>query len=93
MQMEKGSHTHAEIFSQPEAWSDALSVVEKAREGLKDIGKREFDQVLFAGCGSTYYLSLAAAALFQELTGRMARAVPGGELLLNLNPQSHTMET
>jgi len=84
--MEKGSHTHTEIISQPEAWSDALSVVEKAREGLKDIGKREFDQVLFAGCGSTYYLSLAAAALFQELTGRKARAVTSGELLLN--PQS-----
>jgi glucosamine--fructose-6-phosphate aminotransferase (isomerizing) len=39
-------------------------------------------RVLFTGCGSTYYLSLAAAALFQELTGLGARAVPGGELIL-----------
>jgi glucosamine--fructose-6-phosphate aminotransferase (isomerizing) len=39
--------------------------------------------VVFTGCGSTYYLSLAAAALYQELTGCAARAVPGGELLLN----------
>ena len=39
-------------------------------------------RVLFTGCGSTYYLSLAAASLFQELTGRGARAVPGGELIL-----------
>lgn len=38
---------------------------------------------MFTGCGSTYYLSLAAASLFQELTGRFARAIPGGELLLN----------
>jgi glucosamine--fructose-6-phosphate aminotransferase (isomerizing) len=38
---------------------------------------------LFTGCGSTYYLSLAAASLFQELTGRFARTIPGGELLLN----------
>jgi glucosamine--fructose-6-phosphate aminotransferase (isomerizing) len=39
-------------------------------------------RVLFTGCGSTYYLSLAAASLFQKLTGRAARAVPGGELIL-----------
>jgi len=39
--------------------------------------------VLFTGCGSTYYLSLAAAALYQELMGQPAKAVPGGELLLN----------
>ena len=44
-----------------------------------------YDQVIFTGCGSTYYLSLAAAALYQELTGRVARAIPSGELLLNPN--------
>ncbi len=43
----------------------------------------KYEQVIFTGCGSTYYLSLAAAALYQELTGRTARAVPAGELLLN----------
>lgn len=42
-----------------------------------------YEQVIFTGCGSTYYLSLAASALYQELTGRAARAIPGGELLLN----------
>jgi glucosamine--fructose-6-phosphate aminotransferase (isomerizing) len=42
-----------------------------------------YDQVIFTGCGSTYYLSLAAAALYQELTGNPARAVPASELLLN----------
>ena len=43
----------------------------------------DYEQVVFTGCGSTYYLSLAAAALFQELTGCAARAVPAGELVLN----------
>ena len=42
-----------------------------------------YDQILFTGCGSTYYLSLAAASLYQELTGNTARAISGGELLLN----------
>jgi glucosamine--fructose-6-phosphate aminotransferase (isomerizing) len=39
--------------------------------------------VVFTGCGSTYYLSLAAAVLYQELSGCAARAVPAGELVLH----------
>ena len=72
-------HTYKEIKSQTDAWAQALDVV-----NASDLPKAgDYDQVIFSGCGSTYYLSLAAAALFQELTGRAARAVPGGELLLN----------
>ena len=81
--MEKGFYTHTEILSQPEAWAQALEVVKQARQPLAPILLAQYSQILFTGCGSTYYLSLAAAALFQELTGRVARAVPGGELLLN----------
>lgn len=80
---EHGEFTHTEILSQPEAWADALDVVEKCQNGLRNIFDAAYDQVLFTGCGSTYYLSMAAAALFQETTGKIACAVPGGELLLN----------
>lgn len=79
----RGEFTRTEILSQPEAWADALDIVDKCQDGLKTIFNAEYDQVLFTGCGSTYYLSLAAAALFQEMTGKIARALPGGELLLN----------
>lgn len=76
-------HTLSEIRSQPAAWQQALDLV-RARAGqLNALAHGDYDQVLFTGCGSTYYLSLAAAALFQSLTGQSARAVPGGELLLN----------
>lgn len=74
-----GQFTRAEILSQPEAWAQALDVTNAS--SLPIAG--DYDQVIFTGCGSTYYLSLAAAALYQELTGRAARAVPAGELLLN----------
>lgn len=76
-------YTYNEILSQPEAWAESLHVVEQSKTSLKSIFAENYDQVLFTGCGSTYYLSLAAAALFQQMTGRPARAVPGGELLLN----------
>ena len=71
--------TYNEIKSQPEAWAQALEVISASH--LPKAG--DYDQVIFTGCGSTYYLSLAAAPLYQELTGRAARAVPAGELLLN----------
>jgi glutamine---fructose-6-phosphate transaminase (isomerizing) len=78
-----GHFTRKEIYSQPEAWQDALAAIEKSSKGLKKIVTDDYAQVVFTGCGSTYYLSLAAAALIQQMTGRRARAVPGGELLLN----------
>ncbi len=82
--MERGVHTKQEILTQTEAWADALAQVERNKSKLQAVLQNTtYDQVLFTGCGSTYYLSLAAAALFQEMTGKQARAVPGGELLLN----------
>lgn len=72
-------HTYNEIRSQTNAWAQAIELV---REAALPVA-RNYEQVVFTGCGSTYYLSLAASALYQELTGRVARAVPGGELLFN----------
>jgi glucosamine--fructose-6-phosphate aminotransferase (isomerizing) len=71
--------TYNEIKSQTQAWNQALSLV----SALDLPAAERYDRVIFTGCGSSYYLSLAAAALYQELTGHAARAVPGGELLLN----------
>jgi len=72
-------HTYKEIKSQTQAWAQALDVVNASH--LPKAG--DYTQIIFTGCGSTYYLSLSAAAMYQELTGRTARAVSGGELLLN----------
>ncbi len=71
--------TYKEIKSQTEAWAQAAALASAANLPNADA----YEQVLFTGCGSTYYLSLAAAALYQELTGCPARAVPAGELVLN----------
>jgi len=71
--------TFREIMSQTEAWAQALELIQTAQLSIAE----DYDQVIFTGCGSTYYLSLASSALYQELTGRVARAIPGSELLLN----------
>ena len=77
--MEITHHTYDEIQLQTEAWSQALEIT----RGLALPQAAGYQHVIFTGCGSTYYLSLAAATLYQELTGCSARAVPAGELVLN----------
>ena len=81
--MERGQYTLNEILSQPVAWAQALEMIGSLKTEINQLwNDHPKIRVVFAGCGSTYYLSLAAAALFQELTGREARAVPAGELIL-----------
>lgn len=77
-----GQHTLAEIMSQPHAWRAAARELEDHLAAMRDLGAAGFDQVIFTGCGSTYYLALAAAALTQQLAGVPARGVPASELWL-----------
>ncbi|HEY5158354.1 MAG TPA: SIS domain-containing protein, partial [Anaerolineales bacterium] len=82
--MEKGQFTRKEIQSQPEAWAAALDVLTQTRRSVLDLDPaHRFDNIIYTGCGSTYYLSLAAAALTQELTGLPIRAFPASELWLS----------
>jgi len=82
--MEKGQFTRQEIFSQPEAWAAALKVLEANRQEILALSpERHFEHVLYTGCGSTYYLAMAAATQCQQLTGMACRAFPASELWLN----------
>ncbi|MGQ9501558.1 MAG: SIS domain-containing protein [Anaerolineae bacterium] len=77
-----GTHTYAEITTQPAAWAEAVREVRAQLPRLTALVPSSYTQTLFTGCGSTYYLSLAAAALTQALTGAVCRALPASELLL-----------
>jgi len=75
--------TYHEIVTQPHAWRAALEVPRDRAPDLSALWSRSTPQrVLFTGCGSTHYLSLAAAATFQTLTGVPARGAPAGELVI-----------
>lgn len=75
-------NVYEEIVSQTEAWAEALDVVEKKKKALAKLNLDEYRQVLFLGCGSTYYLSLSASSLFQNMTGVVSKALPSSEALL-----------
>lgn len=76
-------HTLKEILTQPAAWQAALEIVAGKQNTLRTLWKAgQFSDILVTGCGSTHYLSMAAAPLFQQQLGKRARALPASELLL-----------
>ena len=92
---EPGSLTKAEILSQPEAWTAALKILKEGRRSILDLKPADrFDQILFTGCGSTYYLALAAAALTQELWLSPCSSYANGKtLLVAVSRSGETSET
>ena len=80
--MPAGHHTLHEILSQPAAWTAAIRAFQQQRADLLALWQAaDFQQVIVTGCGSTYYLSLAAAQLLRQ-SGVDAFALPASELLL-----------
>ncbi len=80
--MRPGAYTYREIVAQGEAWAATLAAVAAGGRALHPWLARPRAEVAFTGCGSTYYLSLAAAATWRALTGTPTRACPASELWL-----------
>ncbi len=77
-----GTNTYNEINSQTSIWEQCLGRISKIDLGSFPRGS-DFDQVIFIGCGSTYYLSLWAARATQLRTGWSCHGVPSSELWLS----------
>ncbi len=78
-----GTHSLAEILSQPHCWNSCLKELE--RRGFIEEIREPFSEAtewLFIGCGSSYYIALTAAASWSMITALRARAIPASELLL-----------
>lgn len=79
---ERGKFTRIEILSQPDLWKQSLSMLSQV--DVSDyFNQGQPGQILVTGCGSTYFLSIWAAGLIQEIIGIPARAVPASELWLS----------
>jgi len=77
------TNTQHEILSQPRCWEECFKALDDGKQ-LQKAGARfsQDAECLFIGCGSSYYISQAAAASWELITGTRARAVPASELLL-----------
>jgi len=79
-----GGYTYEEITSQPQSWAETGELMATLRGDIVRLWQaRPWKQIICTGCGSPYYLSLAAATLFQQLTGQLARGIPASELWLH----------
>jgi glucosamine--fructose-6-phosphate aminotransferase (isomerizing) len=75
-------HTLAEIYSQPQIWSETEAQLQKS--GVLERLAETFSPRspwLFVGCGSSYYLSRLIAALWTKHFYIPATGVPASELL------------
>lgn len=73
------SHTYREITHQPDAVRGALAAASRWPGTPK---AEDFDRLIVTGCGTSFWLSQAAAASIRTLGGIDARAIPASELLL-----------
>lgn len=81
MREKRGVHTYREIMGQFAAWEATMNEVLNQQQRLERFLQEEgFEEVVFTGCGSGYYLSLAATAAFQAITGVRSSAVPASEI-------------
>jgi len=78
------SYAYAEILSQPDTWEETLAIVPAQWAQIRErVSFQPGTQVLFIGCGTSYYLAQTAAQCFQEITGYASRAIPGSEVFLS----------
>lgn len=76
-------HTYNEIIRQPLVWREVLTQLQKETKALVSLlPKRGLNEVVFAGCGSSYNLALTAAYFWQRLNKERARGVPSSEVFL-----------
>jgi glutamine---fructose-6-phosphate transaminase (isomerizing) len=81
--VDSGAHSRAEILSQPECWKTCLTELTRSPAVSEIVARfHSAPEWLFIGCGSSYYVALAAAATMKSLAGRHARAIPASEVLL-----------
>ena len=80
--------TLREIRNQPAAWRSTIDTVSQMWPQIAAYQQRALAANLpFCGCGSPYYLSLAASTAYRHATGRQASAHPASNIWLF--PESH----
>lgn len=73
--------TERELHSQPERWGALISRFEAANP-LAGLRLQDFDEIVFFGSGSSYYLALILGDLLETATGVRARVLPSCDVFL-----------
>ncbi|MBI2941859.1 MAG: SIS domain-containing protein [Chloroflexi bacterium] len=76
-----GAKMLREIYAQPAAWRSVTAAVPDL-DVIGPVFDPPPDEVVFTGCGSSYYLAQAAAPVFQRVCRIRSTAVPCSEIIL-----------
>ena len=76
--------TYEEILRQPDTWQGILREIVESKVYDLDVFKKEHDEIILFGCGSSYNLGQSAAFFTRFIKDRVdCIAVPSSELLIN----------
>ena len=77
-----GEHSRREILTQGAAWASAMAGVQAKDALIRSLfDKNRGRDVLFAACGSPYFLGLSAAAHTEASLAVRAQSVPSSEII------------
>jgi glutamine---fructose-6-phosphate transaminase (isomerizing) len=80
--MQLGLLTAREIAGQPDSWQATLDTVTEATTRLRRFQQGgDPNEIVFSGCGSSYYLAISGAFLLESLSGIHCRAMPASEII------------
>lgn len=74
------SMTYHEIYKQPESFEAAYQAFKESYELLEEVWAEPVEEVIFTGCGTSFYLAQSAAFAFSSCSKTSSRAVCCSEL-------------
>lgn len=78
------NHTYKEIGGQVKSWKENFDVITGENTKIStDPFSRDFDKIVFFGCGTSYNLAMAASFFTNTVSGFDSIALPSSELLFN----------
>jgi glucosamine--fructose-6-phosphate aminotransferase (isomerizing) len=80
----KSYHTFNEILGQPDSWKQVYKDIVEEETTSSKLLKKDYDQIILFGCGSSYNLSQSASVFSRYISEKInSIALPSSELLLN----------
>ncbi len=77
-------NTYREILRQPSTWKDIYQKLAESKAYSPEFFKKDYDEIILFGCGSSYNLSQSAAYFTRYVIDNVSiLALPSSELLIN----------
>lgn len=78
------NHTYKEIKGQIKSWEKNFDEIIMGKPGISmDLFSKDFDKIVFFGCGTSYNLAMASSFFTNTVSGFDSIALPSSELLFN----------